>query len=480
MSRALGKSGRFDCEVCVLGGGPAGATLAWRLATLGHEVCLVERTGASPQRAGETMSASFIALADSLGMGKLVERALIGRIERPNVLWSAAQPRSPGPPLQVLDRSRFDESLRVMAGRAGVRLLRIARGSPRLERDRAGWRIEFEAGDARVRVAAAFLADARGRRARVGGRMRRASPAVVAIFGRWRAITGPLAGIEACERGWLWGLPLPRGDIGVTAFIDTARCAGLGRAALGALYRAMLARSKLFAGLWAGTLLAPVELCDASALVHDNPAGDGWLRVGEASFAIDPLSSQGVQAAIGSSLQAGAVVHTILDSADDAGMAMAFYRERQGRAAARHAAWAARLYAEQDRVARSVFWTSRSASATLPAAAEHPPGKQALSVQSSIRRSPALALHARSVICGDRVRMAAALDHPGLEEPFAYFGDVAVAPLLADLGTDLPLGELLRRWQRHVPARSARALFLRLWHAGVLTAATREDARSAA
>jgi flavin-dependent dehydrogenase len=29
-------------EVCVIGGGPAGSTLARRLALLGHEVCLVE------------------------------------------------------------------------------------------------------------------------------------------------------------------------------------------------------------------------------------------------------------------------------------------------------------------------------------------------------------------------------------------------------------------------------------------------------
>jgi len=480
MSRAPGKSRRVDCEVCVLGGGPAGATLALRLATLGHEVCLVERSGASPQRAGETMSASFMALTDSLGMGDFVERAVICRIERPDVLWSAAQPRLPGPPMQVLDRGRFDESLRALAGRAGARLLRVARGSPRVERDRTGWRTEFETGDGRVRIAAKFLADARGRRARVGGRMRRASPATVAVSGRWRAVAHPLAGIEACECGWLWGLPLPRLDIGVTAFVDTARCAGLGRAALGALYRAMLARSKLFAGLCAGKLLAPLEVCDASALVHDNPAGDGWLRVGEASFAIDPLSSQGVQAAIGSSLQAGAIVHTMLDCADDAGMAMNFYRERQAKAAARHATWAARLYAEQDRVLRSSFWTVRSGAATLPAAAEHPPGPPALSLHSTIRRSPALALSARPVILGERVRMAAALDHPGLEEPFAYFGGVAVVPMLEDLPTDLPLGELLRRWQRHLPARSARALFLRLWHADVLTAATREGAHNAA
>jgi hypothetical protein len=65
--------------------------------------------------------------------------------------------------------------------------------------------------------------------------------------------------------------------------------------------------------------------------------------------------------------------------------------------------------------------------------------------------------------------MAVALDHPGLEEPFAYSGDVAVAPLLEELETARPLAELLHRWRRRMPERSAQALFFRLWHAGALT-----------
>ena len=478
MSRSPLRLGCFNCEVCIVGGGPAGATLAWRLATLGREVCLVERSSAAPQRLSETVSPAFIALTGSLGMDELVERGLLCTIERPDVIWSAPAPGSRRAPVHVLERGCFDEGLRACAARAGVRLMHVTRGSPRVERNRDGWTIELESAGGSVQVATAFLVEARGRRARLAGRMRRMSAATAAISGRWRAISPPAAGIEACEHGWLWGLPLPSGEVGVTAFVDSARCGGRGRALLDEFYRTMLARSKLYAGLCAGQLMSPVEVCDASALVHDDPAGDGWLRVGEASFALDPLSSQGVQAAIGSALQASAVVYTILACPDDAAMAMAFYRERQGRAAARHAAWAARLYADQDQVARGDFWSARSAHEPLSAVTEYPPGEQTLNLRSIIRRSPALVLHPRPVISRNRVCMAVALDHPGLEEPFAYFGDVAVAPLLEDLETARPLAELLHRWERRVPMRLAQALFLQLWRAGALIAAGPEYARS--
>src|ERR1700681_230367 len=40
---AMRTSEKIVADVCVIGGGPAGSTTAHRLASLGHEVCLIER-----------------------------------------------------------------------------------------------------------------------------------------------------------------------------------------------------------------------------------------------------------------------------------------------------------------------------------------------------------------------------------------------------------------------------------------------------
>lgn len=56
--------------------------------------------------------------------------------------------------------------------------------------------------------------------------------------------------------------------------------------------------------------------------------GAGDLAVGDAALALDPLSSQGVAAALRGAAQAAAVVHTRLRAPEHAALANAFYRDR--------------------------------------------------------------------------------------------------------------------------------------------------------
>src|SRR5215510_11113439 len=42
-ARAMVAGVRITSDICVIGGGPSGSTIAHRLASFGHDVCLVER-----------------------------------------------------------------------------------------------------------------------------------------------------------------------------------------------------------------------------------------------------------------------------------------------------------------------------------------------------------------------------------------------------------------------------------------------------
>src|SRR3712207_2619091 len=109
-----------------------------------------------------------------------------------------------------------------------------------------------------------------------------------------------------------------------------------------------------------------VQVCDASTYaVH--PAVDvDFVRVGEAAFAIDPLSSSGVQTAIQTPLAAAATVHTVLSRSGRAA-AVEYYTDLVRASVARHASTAAALYAECDMYATEPFWRRRSAAdATVP------------------------------------------------------------------------------------------------------------------
>jgi hypothetical protein len=94
--------------------------------------------------------------------------------------------------------------------------------------------------------------------------------------------------------------------------------------------------------------------------------GERLLRVGDAAFALDPLSSQGVQHALSSAGQAAIVIHTILARPENATWAKAFFRERHHEMIDRHRASCAALYSRQNRF-ETPFWQERKrlASAVL-------------------------------------------------------------------------------------------------------------------
>ena len=61
---------------------------------------------------------------------------------------------------------------------------------------------------------------------------------------------------------------------------------------------------------------APVRVCDATSYEVGPTVEVDVVRVGEAAFAIDPLSACGVQTAIQSGLAAAATAHSLLSGAD--------------------------------------------------------------------------------------------------------------------------------------------------------------------
>jgi NADPH-dependent glutamate synthase beta subunit-like oxidoreductase len=62
-----------SADVCVIGGGPAGSTIAHRLASLGHEVCLVERDAAPRPHIAASLPATILPLLEVIGVRERVE-----------------------------------------------------------------------------------------------------------------------------------------------------------------------------------------------------------------------------------------------------------------------------------------------------------------------------------------------------------------------------------------------------------------------
>jgi len=102
-------------DVTVVGGGPAGAASAIRLAQLGHRVVLVERAERGRPHVGESLPPTVLPLLQTLGVGERVEAARFLRprgaiVQWDGVLRDVRDDARDEPGFQV-DRGRFDALL---------------------------------------------------------------------------------------------------------------------------------------------------------------------------------------------------------------------------------------------------------------------------------------------------------------------------------------------------------------------------------
>ena len=158
-------------EICILGGGPAGAVVARRLAELGHDTLLVDRADEDAPARAESLAPSILPILESLQLRAEVEAAAFGREQRALVLWASSaveQKEFADAPALLIERTQFDKRLRRAAGRAGVRLMPAAHARAPRRLPSGGWAIPVATPEGATLVTANFLVDARGKR-RPGG-----------------------------------------------------------------------------------------------------------------------------------------------------------------------------------------------------------------------------------------------------------------------------------------------------------------------
>ena len=467
---------RLETEVCVIGGGPAGAALALRLARLGHEVLLVERQAFPRHHVGESLTPGVWPLLDALGVVEEVRRGGFLPALEALVRWEDGSERRvrghAGEPGLLVDRGRFDALLLGAAASAGVRVLQPA-AARRPERTPEGWELPVLHEGRRLLVAARFLADASGRLSCLGGRKVPVSARTLALYGYWRGETphGPETRVEAGPEAWYWGAHLPDGTFNAMVFVDPEllRERGIGRRTLEPFYRELLGRSGLLGAWTAPRLTSAVLASDATCYRDTQPIERDRIKVGEASFSIDPLSSSGVQKALQTALSGAVAVHTLLVRPDNAQAALRFYTDDQRYCVEQHAAWAAGYYREQRSYQDRPFWKRRALAVPSPA----PPDVRPLTgtdelLQRRWRLASEVALVDTPCIVGDVIELRRALSHPRLARPVAYLDGVELAPLVEGLHEGWTMPQLADTWARRVPRRQGIAILGWLYRQGLL------------
>ncbi len=364
---------RAAYDVAILGGGPAGSAAALSLVQVRPDlrVVLVEASAFDGWRIGETLAPGGRRILEGLGCWPAVVDA--GAVESHGTVasWGSEEPyendflfsaRGTG---WHLDRAGFDAALIACVESAGVEVRRGARFAAVAREPDGKWRLAIARGVERREIRSALVIDATGRTAAFASRQgakRLVDDQLtgVAVLCRFDGSSGTHEArtlVEAQRDGWWYSAAVP-GRRAVFAWMsdaDLVRQDGLKDRQnwLERLRAAQLTwkRFERCTPDW------PVSIWSArSQRLHD-VCGEGWIAIGDAASAFDPLSSAGViKALYTGKLGAFAVLDRLR------GLSRGFdrYRRYVEREYAEYRATRARFYGEERRWPGSPFWSRRT------------------------------------------------------------------------------------------------------------------------
>ncbi len=342
---------RFDAAV--VGGGPAGSTVALSLARRGWRVCLFETTAFDGERYGETLPPEINPLLRELGVFEQF-RAL-APLESPGIVsvWGGLRHeqdylRNPHGSGWHVDRNRFDAMLCRQAADAGVECFEHCRAV--VSRSETGW---WRVGEICARV----LVDAAGRNGlRIAPEGKREiEDRLLAIVLR---LTHPGGAppdlrtyVESAPAGWWYSAPLPQGGTIAMLFTD---CGVYSRE--GVILEQQLSHHSLTAGRFQHAEVVSTRTLYVASSCRETISGEAWLAVGDSASSYDPLSGRGIFKAIRQGMNAAVAVDGFLRGevgllAEYAGLVRAefdaYVRQRREH------------YATETRWKGSEFWNKR-------------------------------------------------------------------------------------------------------------------------
>jgi flavin-dependent dehydrogenase len=320
------------CAV-VVGGGPAGAVAAFVLARRGVRAVVLESRPAPGPKIGECLPPGLSPLLRHLGLQDLLagDGHLVSQGNR--FVWGSPRPGE-RPFLAGLqgegwhvDRARFEGRLAERAIAAGAEW---RWGWRLLSCESAGryWRLHVTRPDgAHEEVMADFVADATGRSAHLARRFGARRVRYDRLVGTAALLESPTPAadtytlVEARPDGWWYSALLADGRLAVafmtdTDLLDRRMASGDPDTWQRNLAASQETRDRVESHGY--RLTTPPRALPAESSRLDRIDGDGWIALGDAAAAYDPLSSHGIGSAMGSGYYGGHAIADLLAGVTDA------------------------------------------------------------------------------------------------------------------------------------------------------------------
>ena len=210
-----------------------------------------------------------------------------------------------------VDRARFDAILAAAAVQAGATLFLPARVGSSSKSGNDLWTLEVAQEGVSSSLSGRMLIDATGRKAilasRLGGKADVADRLIGAVSFCENSEVAQWTLIEAVENGWWYSVPLPGAGMVFAYMTDSDLW-------MERKWDELLRLAPLtFERAGCRPIPPPAQIVSAASVVRRPVAGPGWMAIGDAAFALDPLSGQGVFKSIDTGTRCASIIARYFD-----------------------------------------------------------------------------------------------------------------------------------------------------------------------